>query len=352
VPQREQFDVLILRSGQGGRLLAWHMARSGQRTAVAERQWVGRSCPAVACMPNKNETWSARVAHVAQTANQFGAVTGTVKTDMAEIHNSKQGMIERGVAFEVNAAILPSLCRQRGAAATARPRLRSGQLPAHAGFARGGEAKVTDHAAHPADETRREGRRPRPFGLLPDGLGRGVARVVADHPPRYWGCSAVAAGPMLRIAALGGPTSISGTPARKSRAVDRKARLLGVRYTAKERPMGCDRGSPCRTAWAKTTVGALNGEIDGCLRNPGSTALSSAADPRSARTRKAERAMNHPFLPYWPAQSALARPQLRARTSEQPLGKMAWSCLRQGIKRFTWFIVRWQTVVEWGVAYG
>jgi choline dehydrogenase-like flavoprotein len=27
--QPEQFDVLILGSGQGGNLLAWHMARSG-----------------------------------------------------------------------------------------------------------------------------------------------------------------------------------------------------------------------------------------------------------------------------------------------------------------------------------
>ena len=27
--QAEQFEVLILGSGQGGKLLAWHMARSG-----------------------------------------------------------------------------------------------------------------------------------------------------------------------------------------------------------------------------------------------------------------------------------------------------------------------------------
>ena len=27
----EQVDVLILGSGQGGKLLAWHMARSGRR---------------------------------------------------------------------------------------------------------------------------------------------------------------------------------------------------------------------------------------------------------------------------------------------------------------------------------
>src|SRR5262245_61773525 len=80
----EEFDTLILGSGQGGKLLAWHLARSGQRVAVVERQWVGGSCPAVASLPSKNELWSARVAYLAQHAEQFGTITGPVKTDMAK----------------------------------------------------------------------------------------------------------------------------------------------------------------------------------------------------------------------------------------------------------------------------
>ncbi|MGH8256058.1 MAG: FAD-dependent oxidoreductase [Steroidobacteraceae bacterium] len=99
----EHFDVVILGSGQGGKLLAWHMARSGRRTAVVERQWVGGSCPAVACLPSKNEIWSARVAHLAQTADQFGTLTGPGRTDMAKVHSRKQGMIEREIAFHLNA---------------------------------------------------------------------------------------------------------------------------------------------------------------------------------------------------------------------------------------------------------
>jgi pyruvate/2-oxoglutarate dehydrogenase complex dihydrolipoamide dehydrogenase (E3) component len=103
MPQPEQFDVLILGSGQGGKLLAWHMAQSGRRTAVVERQWVGGSCPAVACMPSKNEVWSARVAHLVQTATQFGTVVGTVRTDMARVRSRKQAMIEREIALHLNA---------------------------------------------------------------------------------------------------------------------------------------------------------------------------------------------------------------------------------------------------------
>ena len=101
--ETEQFDVLVLGSGQGGKQLAWHLARSGKRTAVVERRWVGGSCPAVACMPSKNEIWSARVAHLVQTANQFGMVTGPVRTDMAKVLARKQAMIEREIALHLSA---------------------------------------------------------------------------------------------------------------------------------------------------------------------------------------------------------------------------------------------------------
>jgi pyruvate/2-oxoglutarate dehydrogenase complex dihydrolipoamide dehydrogenase (E3) component len=84
-------------------LLAWHMARLGRRTAVIERQWVGGSCPAVACMPSKNEIWSARVAHLARTADRFGTLTGPVRTDMARVRGRKQAMIEREIALHLNA---------------------------------------------------------------------------------------------------------------------------------------------------------------------------------------------------------------------------------------------------------
>ena len=36
----ERFDTVILASGQGVKLLAWRLGRSGQRVAVVERLWV------------------------------------------------------------------------------------------------------------------------------------------------------------------------------------------------------------------------------------------------------------------------------------------------------------------------
>jgi len=51
--EAERFEILVLGSGTAGKLLAWHMAESGRRTAVVERRWIGGSCPNIACMPSK-----------------------------------------------------------------------------------------------------------------------------------------------------------------------------------------------------------------------------------------------------------------------------------------------------------
>ncbi|CAB3746384.1 FAD-dependent oxidoreductase [Paraburkholderia solisilvae] len=99
----ERFDTLILGSGQGGKLLAWHLGRTGQRVAVVERQWVGGACPAVACLPSKNEIWSARVAHLAHHAADFGTITGAVRTDLAKVRQRKRDMVAREVAAHLHA---------------------------------------------------------------------------------------------------------------------------------------------------------------------------------------------------------------------------------------------------------
>src|SRR6201981_1360434 len=100
--QPEQFQVLILGSGQGGKLLGWHMAKSGRRTAVFERRWIGGSCPNIACLPSKNEIWSARIAHQAHHAAQFGTmITGPVTTDMAQVRQRKRDMVNREVELHL-----------------------------------------------------------------------------------------------------------------------------------------------------------------------------------------------------------------------------------------------------------
>jgi pyruvate/2-oxoglutarate dehydrogenase complex dihydrolipoamide dehydrogenase (E3) component len=98
MPQPERFEVLVLGNGTGGKLVALHMARSGRRTAVVERQWIGGACVNVACMPSKNEIANAKVAHLARHAAQYGTVTGSVAVDMATVRQRKREMVERQIA--------------------------------------------------------------------------------------------------------------------------------------------------------------------------------------------------------------------------------------------------------------
>jgi 2-polyprenyl-6-methoxyphenol hydroxylase-like FAD-dependent oxidoreductase len=45
MPQPERIESLVLGSGNGGMYLAWHLARSGRRTAVVERRTLAAPAP-------------------------------------------------------------------------------------------------------------------------------------------------------------------------------------------------------------------------------------------------------------------------------------------------------------------
>ena len=49
--EAEKYDVLVLGSGTGGKLLARTLAKEGRRTAVVERKLIGGSCVNIACPP-------------------------------------------------------------------------------------------------------------------------------------------------------------------------------------------------------------------------------------------------------------------------------------------------------------
>lgn len=99
----EDVDALILGSGQGGKQLAWHLGRSGKKVAVVERRWVGGSCPAVACLPSKNELWSAKVAHIVHNAKNFGTEIGSVTTNVAKVRQRKNDMVDREKVLHLSA---------------------------------------------------------------------------------------------------------------------------------------------------------------------------------------------------------------------------------------------------------
>ena len=51
---------------------------------------LGAPVPNIACLPSRNEIWSARVAHLAHQAGHFGTATGSVATDMAKVDGAIQ----------------------------------------------------------------------------------------------------------------------------------------------------------------------------------------------------------------------------------------------------------------------
>src|SRR5262249_45479932 len=91
--QPERYDILVLGSGTGGKLVAWQMATAGKRTAVVERKWIGGSCPNIACMPSKNEISSARVAHLVRHAADYGWTLEPGAIDMAVVRKRKRDMV-------------------------------------------------------------------------------------------------------------------------------------------------------------------------------------------------------------------------------------------------------------------
>ena len=99
MPETRHLDALVIGSGEGGKYLAWHLARSGQRTAVIDRRWVGGSCPNVNCLPSKNVIWSAHVASLLRAASEYGASTGPVTIDMEAVRARKREMVDGLVAM-------------------------------------------------------------------------------------------------------------------------------------------------------------------------------------------------------------------------------------------------------------
>ncbi|MGU3422469.1 mercuric reductase [Methylobacterium sp. D54C] len=89
----DHYDALVIGSGEGGKFLAWHLAKAGQRVAVIERRWIGGSCPNTNCLPSKNEIWSAEIAHRARQADRYGIETGPVAVDMGRVVARKRAMV-------------------------------------------------------------------------------------------------------------------------------------------------------------------------------------------------------------------------------------------------------------------
>jgi pyruvate/2-oxoglutarate dehydrogenase complex dihydrolipoamide dehydrogenase (E3) component len=90
----DNYDVLVIGSGEAGKYLAWTMAGEGHRTAVVERQLIGGSCPNIACLPSKNIIHSAKVRSFSMRAAEFGVELESAVTSMKGVQARKRAMVD------------------------------------------------------------------------------------------------------------------------------------------------------------------------------------------------------------------------------------------------------------------
>lgn len=90
----KEYDLLVLGSGEGGKFLAWTLARQGMRAAVIERKYVGGSCPNIACLPSKNIIHSAKVASYFFRSQEFGISKDNCQINMALVRERKRKMVD------------------------------------------------------------------------------------------------------------------------------------------------------------------------------------------------------------------------------------------------------------------
>jgi len=90
----EEYDLVVLGSGEAGKYIAWTQARKGKRAVVIERKYIGGSCPNIACLPSKNVIHSAKVASYFWRSAEFGISKDNTRIDMASVRDRKRKMVE------------------------------------------------------------------------------------------------------------------------------------------------------------------------------------------------------------------------------------------------------------------
>ena len=92
-----QFDAIVVGAGQSGPFLAVKLAAAGWKTALIERQHLGGTCINDGCTPTKTLVASARVAHMARRAADFGVGAGPVSVDMKAVKARKDAVVNASI---------------------------------------------------------------------------------------------------------------------------------------------------------------------------------------------------------------------------------------------------------------
>jgi pyruvate/2-oxoglutarate dehydrogenase complex dihydrolipoamide dehydrogenase (E3) component len=89
-----QYQAVVIGSGQGGTPLCMALANAGFRTAMIEREHIGGTCINEGCTPTKTMIASGRVAYLAHRAADYGVQTGNIAIDMKRVRERKRHIVE------------------------------------------------------------------------------------------------------------------------------------------------------------------------------------------------------------------------------------------------------------------
>ncbi len=90
----KKYDAIVIGTGQSGPSMAKDLARAGKKTAIIERKRFGGTCVNVGCIPTKTLVASARTAHVARRAGDFGVmIDSPIRVDMKRVKARKDAVV-------------------------------------------------------------------------------------------------------------------------------------------------------------------------------------------------------------------------------------------------------------------
>jgi pyruvate/2-oxoglutarate dehydrogenase complex dihydrolipoamide dehydrogenase (E3) component len=91
-----KYDGIIIGTGQAGPSLAGRLASAGIKVAIVERKRFGGTCVNNGCIPTKTLVASARAAHIARHAGEYGVrIASSIVVDMKKVKERKDAVVRR-----------------------------------------------------------------------------------------------------------------------------------------------------------------------------------------------------------------------------------------------------------------
>lgn len=90
----QQYNAIVIGSGQAGTPLSTALAQAGMRTALIEREHIGGTCVNEGCTPTKTMVASGRVAYLARRAADYGVHTGPISIDLQKVRQRKRDIVD------------------------------------------------------------------------------------------------------------------------------------------------------------------------------------------------------------------------------------------------------------------